>query len=299
MDGPRTWRLGVPASYGRAAEMATTPGHRPTGIQPGGPVVSLSTMTGSVALSRRFLLVRAGRAAAGIAVLGLVGCGTGESSLRPIPGTPSDAPVEPPERPAEPPTDGFAWERVALGNVSAYVLVRAGEAVVVDTGNPGSTDAIEAGLAALGVGWDAVGHVVLTHLHGDHVGSAAAVMDLAPEAIGYAGGPDIPGITVPRPLQAVADGDRVFDLRIIATPGHTAGSVSVHDPIGGILVAGDALTTRADGVAGPNPAFTADEDAARASVAKLGSLTFETLLVGHGEPITSGASALVAALAAS
>jgi hypothetical protein len=32
---------------------------------------------------------------------------------------------------------------------------------------------------------------------------------------------------------------------------------------------------------------------------KLGSLAFETLLVGHGEPITSGASALVAALAAS
>jgi glyoxylase-like metal-dependent hydrolase (beta-lactamase superfamily II) len=280
--------------------MATTTSHRATGIQLGGPVVSLITMAGSAVLSRRFLLARAGRVAAGIAVFGLVGCGTGESSLRPIPGTPSDPPAEPPtEPPAEPPIDGFAWERVVLGNVSAYVLVRAGEAVVVDTGNPGSTDAIEAGLAALGVGWDDVGHVVLTHLHGDHVGSAAAVMDLAPDAIGYAGGPDIPGITVPRPLQEVADGDRVFDLRIIATPGHTAGSISVHDPIGGILVAGDALRTGADGPAGPNPAFTADEDAARASVAKLGSLAFETLLVGHGEPITSGASALVAALAAS
>jgi hypothetical protein len=32
-------------------------------------------------------------------------------------------------------------------------------------------------------------------------------------------------------------------------------------------------------------------------VAKLGALRFETLLVGHGEPITSGASGLVAALA--
>jgi len=31
---------------------------------------------------------------------------------------------------------------------------------------------------------------------------------------------------------------------------------------------------------------------------KLGTLTFETLLVGHGEPILKGASAQVAALAA-
>jgi hypothetical protein len=36
---------------------------------------------------------------------------------------------------------------------------------------------------------------------------------------------------------------------------------------------------------------------AEASVVKLGKLTFETLLVGHGEPILSGASAEVARLA--
>jgi hypothetical protein len=34
-----------------------------------------------------------------------------------------------------------------------------------------------------------------------------------------------------------------------------------------------------------------------ASIAKLGALRFETLLVGHGEPIESGAAALVKALA--
>jgi hypothetical protein len=51
-------------------------------------------------------------------------------------------------------------------------------------------------------------------------------------------------------------------------------------------------------VSGSNPQFTDDETAALASVAKLGALSFETLLVGHGDPITSGASALVAALAA-
>ena len=39
-------------------------------------------------------------------------------------------------------------------------------------------------------------------------------------------------------------------------------------------------------------------DEALASVAKLGALTFETLLVGHGAPIERGASVLVAELAA-
>jgi hypothetical protein len=38
---------------------------------------------------------------------------------------------------------------------------------------------------------------------------------------------------------------------------------------------------------------------ALASVDKLAALRFETLLVGHGDPIESGAAALVAELAAS
>ena len=39
-------------------------------------------------------------------------------------------------------------------------------------------------------------------------------------------------------------------------------------------------------------------DLALEAIVKLGGLTFETLLVGHGEPIESGASALVAELGA-
>jgi secreted PhoX family phosphatase len=51
-------------------------------------------------------------------------------------------------------------------------------------------------------------------------------------------------------------------------------------------------------LAGSNPSFTADAAAAKASIAKLAGLRFETLLVGHGEPILAGASAQVAVLAA-
>jgi glyoxylase-like metal-dependent hydrolase (beta-lactamase superfamily II) len=168
----------------------------------------------------------------------------------------------------------------------------------VDTGGPGSDDEIAAALAAIGLDWEAVGHVILTHRHSDHVGSVSAVLEAAPHATGYAGAADLASIDAPRELRAVADGDSVFGLRIVATPGHTPGHVSVLDPVGGILVAGDALNTSGGAVTGPNPSFTDDMAVATASVATLAALSFETLLVGHGDPIEGGAAAMVAALAA-
>jgi len=193
---------------------------------------------------------------------------------------------------------GVTWERVNLGFVSAYILARAGEAAIVDTGVEGSADAIEESLAGVGLDWSAVAHLILTHHHGDHVGSAADVLERAPDAAGYAGAEDIGSISVPRPLTAVGDGEDVFGLRIVTTPGHTAGSVCVLDPVGGILVAGDALGTNDGRPSLPGAQFTADMDHAKQSIVKLGGLSFETLLVGHGEPLEGAAARAVAELGA-
>jgi glyoxylase-like metal-dependent hydrolase (beta-lactamase superfamily II) len=264
-------------------------------------------MTPSRRLDRRTFVADLGRGAFALAVLGAAGCAPAATgSVRPsaaaasvgagATGTPAAG-----SGGASPSTsaDGVAWARVNLGFVSAYVLVRGAEAAVVDTGVDGSADAIEAALGGVGLGWPAVGHVVLTHNHADHAGSAAAVLERAPDAVGYAGAEDIAAIAVPRPLTAVADGDRVFDLQVVTTPGHTAGSVCVLDTVAGILVAGDALRTDGGRPTLPGAQFTADMDRAIESVAKLGALAFETLLVGHGEPLEGGASAAVAELAAS
>ena len=86
---------------------------------------------------------------------------------------------------------------------------------------------------------------------------------------------------------------------VVATPGHTAGSISVLDAGAGILVAGDALRTDAGKPSLPGPQFTVDMAEAKRSIVKLGGLSFETLLPGHGDPIERGASALVAQLGAS
>jgi glyoxylase-like metal-dependent hydrolase (beta-lactamase superfamily II) len=191
------------------------------------------------------------------------------------------------------------WERVNLGFVSAYILARNGEAAIVDTGVAGSEDAIESSLGVLNLGWGDVGHVIVTHLHPDHQGSLPAVLGRAPGASAYAGAADIPQISSPRQLVAVGDGDTVFDLEIIDTPGHTPGHISVYDRAGGLLVAGDALNGANGGVIGANPDFTPDMAMAGTSIAKLAALSFETVVFGHGEPVVGGASQQVAGLSAS
>ena len=260
-------------------------------------------------IDRRTFIADLGKGAFALAVVSVAACSPG-SQTTPRPsasasaaGSPSGGPGSvPPAEPSaagSPPGDDLTWQRVNLGFVSAYVLVRGGQAAVVDTGVGGSAGSIEEALAGIGLEWSAVGDLILTHKHNDHVVSLAEVIDAAPDATGYAGAEDIPSISAPRPITEVGDGDTGFGLQSVTTPGHTPGSISVHDAASGILVAGDALRVEGGKPTLPGAQFTEDMDEAKRSVAKLGGLTFETLLVGHGEPIEGGASAAVAELAAS
>ena len=248
-------------------------------------------------VGRRWLLKQAGRGVLGIAVLGVAGCsdGTGRSGQQPSPVRSGTAA----ESGTATVAGGLAWSRVDLGFVAAYVLVRDREAAVVDTGVEGSADAIGTVLDQAGPGWAGVRHVVLTHKHPDHAGSIGDVLDKAQRATGYAGAADLASVgDVPRRLRALADGDDVFGMQVLATPGHTAGHLAVFDVDTGVLVAGDALTNMG-GLSGSNPQFTEDEEAAVASVRKLARLSPRTILVGHGDPVDKDATAALQELASS
>jgi glyoxylase-like metal-dependent hydrolase (beta-lactamase superfamily II) len=201
--------------------------------------------------------------------------------------------------PAADAADSLRWEQANFGFVSAYVLVRGNAAAIVDTGTAGNADRIGETLALLGVTFDDVLHVVLTHHHPDHVGSLPDVMARARSAATYAGEADIPTIGADG-IVAVGDGDDVFGLQVIATPGHTPGSISLFDPGIGLLVAGDALNGNDDGTAisGPNAEFSADLATAEASVAKLQPLDVRAAAFGHGQPVRDGAGVLLQGLAA-
>lgn len=257
-------------------------------------------------LSRRMMLAELGKGTLAVAIfgVGVVACssdGGGETSGA----TPSsdgstsssgDA-VATTSTPDAPALEPVTYQRVDLGFVSAYVLVRGNEAAIVDTGVEGSAPQIGDALTATSLGFDAVEHVILTHWHGDHVGSIGAVLEATPGAIAYAGAEDIALIESPQELRAVGDGDEVFGLQVISTPGHTPGHISIYDPVGELLVAGDAINN-ADGLVGSPPQFTDDQVAADESVRKLAQLEFDELVVGHGDPIETGAGAAVRDLAA-
>ncbi len=262
-------------------------------------------------IGRRAFLTEVGRSSLGIVVFGtaLTACASqtdGESGGGEPDGGAADGgePVDEPTETDDSPddvaaeTEPAAWARVDLGFVAAYVVVRGGEATVVDTGTSGSAGAILESLEGLGLGWGAVGHVVLTHNHPDHIGSASAVADAAADATFYAGAGDITSLSVPNETVVVGDDSIVMGLEVVETPGHTPGSISVYDRAGGLMVVGDALNVDGEDVTGPNAQFTADMEEAWASVAKLAGFDFEALGVGHGGALTTGAGAKVKALAA-
>jgi glyoxylase-like metal-dependent hydrolase (beta-lactamase superfamily II) len=251
-----------------------------------GRIVDRMSIWSERSVGRRWLLVQTGRGAVGIAVLGLSACSdTGQTTPPEDPPPPEDS--EPTKSETTKTSGAMSWERVDLDFVSAYVLVRGNEAAVVDTGVGGSAEAIGQVLDSAGPGWAGVRHVVLTHKHPDHAGSISDVLDEATSATGYIGQADLSEVDAN--LRTLADGDEVFGLQIVGTPGHTVGHISIFDEDTGVLVAGDALNNDG-GLAGSAPEFTEDEAAAAASVRKLAALAPRTILVGHGDPVTDGAA---------
>lgn len=199
---------------------------------------------------------------------------------------------------AQPAAQAF---RVNLGFVSAYIVQRGDQAVVIDTGVAGSAGRIDEVLRASGLSWPAVQAVILTHHHPDHQGSAADVFFYAPLAELYTGEADVERINMAnlnRQVLPAREGSDIYGIRVIGSPGHTLGHVCLLDEELGTLFVGDAVTNPASGLALASPQNTADAAQANESVRKLGSLSFERAMFGHGDPLEEGAAAAFAAFGA-
>jgi len=98
-------------------------------------------------------------------------------------------------------------------------------------------------------------------------------------------------------------GGETLDLpgqpRIIALPGHSAGSIAIHVPVVDAVFVGDGLTTRhvLTGRTGPQPApFTDEPERAIASLRTLVATGATWVLPGHGAPWSGGVATAVAAV---
>ncbi|HEU0192657.1 MAG TPA: MBL fold metallo-hydrolase [Gaiellales bacterium] len=211
-----------------------------------------------------------------------------------------------------------------LGFVNAYLVSEEDGLTLVDTMIPGSADGI---LAAAGKLGRPLRRIVLTHGHGDHVGSLDALAERLPEAeIAVsvresrllAGDrelePDEPASKIRGswpdvstvPTRLLEPDDRVGSLRVIQAPGHTPGQIALLDERDGTLIAGDAYSTLAGISTGghTNRRFplvamaTWDRGTANRTAVALRALDPAALAVGHGPVMLSPAAAMDRALAA-
>jgi glyoxylase-like metal-dependent hydrolase (beta-lactamase superfamily II) len=172
--------------------------------------------------------------------------------------------------------------------------------VLVDATLPGHLDDLETALDDEEFRLRDVEFVLVTHEDADHAGCLAALLDetdatvLAPvgDAAVVEGDREPRGGSAYPPADVnvrVTDGTEIHTdagpLRVVDTPGHTAGHVSLYLPDREYLLAADALTAEGGELQGPNPDFTEEMETALDSVARLGDLEVEGVLAFHGGPV--------------
>jgi glyoxylase-like metal-dependent hydrolase (beta-lactamase superfamily II) len=162
------------------------------------------------------------------------------------------------------------------------------------------------------LGTRSLDHLVLTHMHFDHVGGADKIVDefgcdiLAGRGDARALEDADPhfilsdgfgGSVRPMELTELMEGD-VMDigehrLRVIETPGHTAGGISLYDEVTKSLFSGDTVF---NGGVGRMDLPTGSRRDMAASLKKLSNIEISTLYPGHGYCHHDGNAAVLYAI---
>lgn len=194
--------------------------------------------------------------------------------------------------------------------VNCYLVEEAAGLSLVDTGLPNSYKGIINMIEKIN---KPLTNILLTHAHEDHVGSLDELKKRFPHVPVSISARDnrilkgdksldsnepqtpikggVPKNLLTKPDLLLKEGDRVGSLLVVATPGHTPGSISFLDTRNQSLIAGDAMQTRGGiAVSGqvrpffPFPAFgTWNKELSLESVKKIADLKPSLLAVGHGE----------------
>ncbi len=210
-----------------------------------------------------------------------------------------------------------------FGMVNCHLLIGAHGCVLVDAGLPGSEHKIKRALKHHGLGWHDVRCIVITHAHVDHAGSAARIRTLSGAPIvAHAG--DLEYYLQQKPMRFCSTGwfGRLFlrmglilqpytpftpdvllqtgetlalsayglDGRVIHTPGHTAGSLSVQLASGDVMV-GDLLASGIllGGIVRTGqairPPFEDDPHAVADALQSMVDGGMQRFYMGHGGPL--------------
>jgi glyoxylase-like metal-dependent hydrolase (beta-lactamase superfamily II) len=207
---------------------------------------------------------------------------------------------------------------IPLGIDNCYLL-EGEKCVFIDGGAPNQSRAFVKGMAALGIAPSKVALIILTHAHWDHIGSVHALVELTGAKLavhtveraiverGLKSMPPgvtlwgsifgailrafLPFITIPPTHVDIEIGDEGFSLepygvpgRVVYTPGHSPGSVSIVLDSGDAF-AGDLAMNRLPLTRGPDlPIFAEVNGMVKESWRKLLKIGVTTIFPAHGMP---------------
>ena len=210
---------------------------------------------------------------------------------------------------------------IPMGMANAFLIEGNDGLTLIDAGFPGKEAAVFQAIRGLDRSPDQLKHLVLTHGHPDHIGSAAAIvretsaktyMHALDIPLAESGGPFRPMRPAPGLLgqvlcrlffdpeermepvlidQPLSDGELLpiaGGIEVIHTPGHCAGHVALLWRPGRMLFAGDVCTNL---MGLGDPVGFESLDQGRASQRKLAGLSFDAAGFGHGKSIVHDASA--------
>ncbi len=195
----------------------------------------------------------------------------------------------------------------------ALILDEVHGATLVDAGVPGMQADFETALGSIGVKLSDVRRIIITHHDLDHIGSLPALVaatgaDVLTSVgeVPYVQG-EKPGQKQPSPeaiasmppeararfanppkaaVTRILNDNELLEIaggvRVISTPGHTVGHLSLFVESDGLLITGDAMTSEAGQLRFPMARATPDMPLALESLKRLAALPVRAVLTYHG-----------------
>jgi glyoxylase-like metal-dependent hydrolase (beta-lactamase superfamily II) len=208
----------------------------------------------------------------------------------------------------------YRVDAIRLSNMINVLLLENDDGwTLVDTGTGNSVGRIREAITALGSGPEDLKRIFLTHQHDDHTGGLRGLLEWAPDVEVGASPHEAEVISGRREKDPVSnpvlrrlirnvelptapvgkelrEGDLVSGFRIIATPGHTRGHVSLLRDGDGLLFTADAFGCMPRKLrVGVRKAICNDPTQAKRSAEKLLAEDFSTVIFAHGKTLRAGA----------
>jgi glyoxylase-like metal-dependent hydrolase (beta-lactamase superfamily II) len=177
-----------------------------------------------------------------------------------------------------------------IGLCSNTYIINRGKLTLIDCGNGSSVNNIKPYLDKLSI--KNVEQVILTHNHPDHTGGLKEILRyFKPKIFIHKLDFRLPFLSDKSLISFVEDNNIISigegELKVLHTPGHTAGSLCIYEEKDRILFSGD--TVFPGGFFGRTDLPTGDSKSLINSLKRLTSLDAEFLLAGHEEPVFKNA----------